>query len=76
MGYSTTYAATILMFLSLLAGVFHFQLPDSINEVTIGGTISLIVGIASAFHILRERYKKGGVTPLGFRTVAPIAPQV
>lgn len=63
--YSKTYAATIVMFLTLLASIFGTDLPSQLDEVKIEQALATVTAIVSFFVLLYERYRKGGVTIFG-----------
>ena len=60
---STTYTATIILFITAIANIFGFE----VVEEQLQTFIEMVVAVVSAVWILVERYKKGGITSFGFR---------
>jgi hypothetical protein len=60
---STTYIATIVMVIVFIASKFNIAIGN--EEAT--SWIEAIIVIIGAIKILIERFKKGGITPLGFK---------
>jgi FtsH-binding integral membrane protein len=60
---SSTYISTIVLVIIFIASKFNITLGN--EEVT--SWIEAILVIISAVKILYERWKKGGVSPLGVR---------
>lgn len=67
MTYSKTYTASIVMLLTLLANIFGIDLPSQLDEARIDDLISTILALVSFGVLIYERFKKGGVTPLGVK---------
>jgi hypothetical protein len=60
---STTYIATIAIVVTFIASKFNIVIGN--EEVT--SWIEAVIVIIGAVKILIERFKKGGITPLGVR---------
>lgn len=57
-------------YIAILAGAISFILKYfkiDIGSEEITNTLTLVVGAISAVYLLVKRYKRGGITPLGFR---------
>jgi hypothetical protein len=68
--YSVTYASQISSLVGLLGLIlprFHILISSTDLETGISGAF-VLGGIVVALY---QRYKKGGVTPLGFKNVTP-----
>lgn len=60
---STTYTATIILFITAIANIFGFE----VVEEQLQTFIESIIAVGSAIWILVERYKKGGINSFGLR---------
>jgi hypothetical protein len=65
--YSTTYASQISSLVGLLGLILpRFHVIVSASDLETGISAAFVLG--GIIVTLIQRYKKGGVTPLGFRT--------
>lgn len=62
---SKTYLATFVSVLVTFLATFNVKLPYTNEEIT--EAIYVIAGVLAGFKILYERYRKGGVSILGFK---------
>lgn len=62
---SRTYIATFVSVLVTILATFNVKLPNTTEEIT--EAVYVIVGVIASLKILYERYRKGGVSFLGFK---------
>lgn len=65
MNYSTTYAASLAIIVGFIIKSLNLHLSVSVEEIV--NAIGAVMILGGALVTMFERYKKGGITPLGFR---------